>query len=220
MSIFLLISLPLVLKIYILTKHPTLRTINQNYIYSTIILFAITIFSSLYLAEEFILYKILEINYTTKLSLATSIFIKDQVYYYIFPLLIFTFFFTFNPNSILKKNPIFLIYFAFGVLFAKNLELIIANSKVFGTYEYIKIPLLHITELVCTAIICERGISLSMKQNINGYKIIFIPILFLEIIITLLKVLILINMQIYAVIVLIIILGTIILSKRTIGTAK
>ncbi|AAX16708.1 hypothetical protein [Borrelia hermsii] len=220
MNIFLLTSLPLVFKIYMLIKHPQLKPIRQSYINSTSILLAMTIFSLLYLTEEFILYKNLLINYQTKFSLAYSIFVKEQIYYYVFPLFIFTFFFTFNPNSLLKKNPIFLIYFAFGLLLSKNLALIITNSKVFGTYEYIKIPLLHILELIFTAMICEKGIRLHITQNINGYQLIFVPILILEAIITLLKVLILINAQIYALMISIILLGIIILNKKTIGNVK
>ncbi|AHH13689.1 hypothetical protein bhYOR_000184 [Borrelia nietonii YOR] len=220
MNIFLLASLPLVFKIYMLIKHPQLKPIRQNYINSTSILLAMTIFSLLYLTEEFILYKNLLISYQTKFNLAYSIFIKEQIYYYVFPLFIFTFFFTFNPNSLLKKNPIFLIYFAFGLLLSKNLALIITNSKVFGTYEYIKIPLLHILELIFTAMICEKGIRLHITQNINGYQLIFVPILILEAIITLLKVLILINAQIYALITSIILLGIIILNKKAIGNIK
>ncbi|WP_421622905.1 hypothetical protein R5397_03465 [Borrelia sp. MN22-0132] len=220
MNIFLLTSLPLVFKLYMIIKHPQLKLIKQNYIHATSILFAMTIFSLLYLIEEFILYKSLLINYQTKFSLAYSIFIKEQIYYYVFPLFIFTFFFTFNPNSLLKKNPIFLIYFAFGLILSKNLALIITNSKVFGTYEYIKIPLLHILELIFTAIICEKGIRLHITQNINGYQLIFIPILILEAIITFLKVLILTNEQIYALITLIILLGITIVNKKAIGTVK
>ncbi|AHH12205.1 Hypothetical protein BHO_0096400 [Borrelia hermsii YBT] len=220
MNIFLLASLPLVFKIYMLIKHPQLKPIRQSYINSTSILLAMTIFSLLYLTEEFILYKNLLINYQTKFSLAYSIFVKEQIYYYVFPLFIFTFFFTFNPNSLLKKNPIFLIYFAFGLLLSKNLALIITNSKVFGTYEYIKIPLLHILELIFTAMICEKGIRLHITQNINGYQLIFVPILILEAIITLLKVLILINAQIYALMISIILLGIIILNKKAIGNVK
>ncbi|AAX17528.1 hypothetical protein [Borrelia turicatae] len=220
MNIFLLISLPLVFKIYMIINHPQLKLIKQNYIHATSILFAMTIFSLLYLIEEFILYKSLLINYQTKFSLAYSIFIKEQIYYYVFPLFIFTFFFTFNPNSLLKKNPIFLIYFAFGLILSKNLALIITNSKVFGTYEYIKIPLLHILELIFTAIICEKGIRLHITQNINGYQLIFVPILILEAIITFLKVLILTNAQIYALITLIILLGITIVNKKAIGTVK
>ncbi|ANF33687.1 hypothetical protein A7978_00915 [Borrelia turicatae] len=220
MNIFLLISLPLVFKIYMIINHPQLKLIKQNYIHATSILFAMTIFSLLYLIEEFILYKSLLINYQTKFSLAYSIFIKEQIYYYVFPLFIFTFFFTFNPNSLLKKKPIFLIYFAFGLILSKNLALIITNSKVFGTYEYIKIPLLHILELIFTAIICEKGIRLHITQNINGYQLIFVPILILEAIITFLKVLILTNAQIYALITLIILLGITIVNKKAIGTVK
>ncbi|AYE36079.1 hypothetical protein DB313_00955 [Borrelia turcica IST7] len=215
MNIFLLISLPLALKIYTLIKYPQLKQVRQNYIYLMLILFGMTIFFSLYLTEEFILYKILETNYKTNLSLAISIFIKEHLYYYIFPLLIFIFFFTFNPNSLLKKNPIFLIYFAFGLIFSKNLELIIMNSKVFGTYEYIKIPILHIIELVSTAMICERGIRISVIHTINGYKLIFIPLLLLEVIITLLKVLILINMEFYALVISITLMGIIVLNKKS-----
>ncbi|UPA11884.1 hypothetical protein [Borrelia venezuelensis] len=220
MNVFLLISLPLVFKIYMIINHPQLKLIKQNYIHATSILFAMTIFSLLYLIEEFILYKSLLINYQTKFSLAYSIFIKEQIYYYVFPLFIFTFFFTFNPNSLLKKNPIFLIYFAFGLILSKNLALIITNSKAFGTYEYIKIPLLHILELIFTAIICEKGIRLHITQNINGYQLIFVPILILEVIITFLKVLILTNAQIYALITLIILLGITIVNKKAIGTVK
>ncbi|UPA17707.1 hypothetical protein bpuCAU1_000187 [Borrelia puertoricensis] len=220
MNIFLLTSLPLVFKLYMIIKHPQLKLIKQNYIHATSILFAMTIFSLLYLIEEFILYKSLLINYQTKFSLAYSIFIKEQIYYYVFPLFIFTFFFTFNPNSLLKKNPIFLIYFAFGLILSKNLALIITNSKVFGTYEYIKIPLLHILELIFTAIICEKGIRLHITQNINGYQLIFVPTLILEAIITFLKVLILTNAQIYALITLIILLGITIVNKKAIGTVK
>ncbi|WP_232535923.1 hypothetical protein [Borrelia sp. A-FGy1] len=198
MNIFLLVSLPLVLRIYTLIKYPQLKKVKQNYIYLMIALFGITIYFSLYLTEELILYKALEINYKTKLSLAISIFIKEHLYYYIFPLLTFIFFFTFNSDSALKKKPIFLIYFAFSLTFSKNLELIISNSKVFSTYEYIKIPILHIIKFISTAIICERGINFSIIHNINGYKLILIPLLLLEAIITTLKVLILINMQFYA----------------------
>lgn len=107
MNIFLLASLPLVFKIYMLIKHPQLKPIRQNYINSTSILLAMTIFSLLYLTEEFILYKNLLISYQTKFNLAYSIFIKEQIYYYVFPLFIFTFFFTFNPNSLLKKIQYF-----------------------------------------------------------------------------------------------------------------
>ncbi|AJA58378.1 hypothetical protein [Borrelia miyamotoi] len=220
MNIFLLVSLPLAFKIYMKIKHSHLKLIKQSYIHAMLILSAMTIFSLLYLTEEFILYKTLLINYQTKFSLASSIFIKEQIYYYVLPLFIFTFFFTFNPNSLLKKNPIFLTYFAFGLIFSKNLELIITNSKVFGTYEYIKIPLLHILELISTAIICTKGIHLNMIQSTNGYKLIFIPILILEAIITLLKVLILTNAQAYALTILIIILGISILNKKFIKTTK
>ncbi|AHH08152.1 hypothetical protein baBA2_000182 [Borrelia anserina] len=220
MNIFLLTSLPLVLKIYMLIKHHQSKLIKQKYILATSILLAMTIFFLLYLMEEFILYKRLLINYQTKSSLAYSIFIKEQIYYYVLPLFIFTFFFTFNPNSLLKKNPIFLIYFAFGLIFSKNLTLIITNSKVFGTYEYIKIPLLHILEFIFTAIICEKGINLYITQNMNGYQLIFIPILALETIITLLKVLILINSQIYVLIIFIILLGITIFHKKAIRTVK
>ncbi|BDU63130.1 hypothetical protein BOFE_06700 [Candidatus Borrelia fainii] len=220
MNIFLLTSLPLVFKIYMIIKHPQLKLIKQNYIHAISILLAMTIFSLLYLTEEFILYKSLLINYQTKFSLAYSIFIKEQIYYYVFPLFIFTFFFTLNPKSLLKKNSIFLIYFAFGLIFSKNLTLIITNSKVFGTYEYIKIPLLHILELIFTAIICEKGICLHITQSINGYQLIFVPILILEAIITFLKVLILTNAQIYALITLIILLGITIINKKVIGTVK
>ncbi|AHH10345.1 hypothetical protein bcCo53_000184 [Borrelia coriaceae] len=220
MNIFLLTSLPLVLKIYMLIKHAELKLIKQNYINAISVLFAMTFFALLYLTEEFILYKNLLINYQTKFKLAHSIFIKEQVYYYIFPLFIFTFLFTFNPNSFLKKNPIFLIYFAFGLIFSKNLALIITNSKVLGTYEYIKLPLLHIIELIFTAIICEKGIHLYVTQNINGYQLIFIPILILEAIITLLKVLILTNEQMYALIISIILLSITIIKKKSIGILK
>nr|WP_084538469.1 hypothetical protein [Borrelia persica] len=220
MNIFLLVSLPLTLKIYMQIRHPQLKLIKQNYAYAMSILLAITIFSLLYLTEEFILYKNLLINYQTKFSLMYSIFIKEQMYYYIFPLLIFTLFFTLNPSSLLKNNPIFLIYFAFGIIFAKNISLIIASNKVFSTYEYIQIPLIHMLELILTAIICENGMRLHITQNINGYQAIFVPILILEIIITLLKACILINEQIYSLIILIILLGITILSKKTIGILK
>ncbi|WP_306701178.1 hypothetical protein [Borrelia sp. BU AG58] len=88
------------------------------------------------------------------------------------------------------------------------------NSKVFGTYEYIKIPMLHIMELVFTAIICERGVRLSVMHNTNGYKLIFVPLLLLEAIITLLKVLILINMQFYSLLIATAILGIMALNKK------
>ncbi|UER67386.1 hypothetical protein LKV13_00930 [Borrelia sp. BU AG58] len=214
MNIFLLVSLPLVLAIYTSIRYPLLRKIKRNHTYSMISLFGMTIFFSLYLVEEFILYKTLEINYRTSLCLAISILIKEHLYYYVFPLLIFIFFFTFNPNSQLKNSPLSLLYFAFGVIFAKNLELIIMNSKVFGTYEYIKIPMLHIMELVFTAIICERGVRLSVMHNTNGYKLIFVPLLLLEAIITLLKVLILINMQFYSLLIATAILGIMALNKK------
>lgn len=68
--------------------------------------------------------------------------------------------------------------------------------------------------------ICEKGIRLHITQNINGYQLIFVPILILEAIITLLKVLILINAQIYALITSIILLGIIILNKKAIGNIK
>ncbi|BCR21627.1 hypothetical protein [Borrelia sp. HM] len=222
MNLFLLVSLPLAFKIYMIVKHPNIKLIKKSYIHLLLILYAMTIFSLLYLIEEFILYRTLIINYQTKLSLAASIFIKEQIYYYTFPLFIFTFFFTFNPNSILKTNPIFLTYFAFGLILSQNLELIITNSKVFGTYEYIKIPLLHIIELISTAIICERGIYLHKTRKINGYKSIFIPILILEAIITFLKVLILTNIQIHILTILIIILviTVLILNKKFIGNSK
>ncbi|WKC57765.1 hypothetical protein [Borrelia sp. P9F1] len=215
MNVFLLVSLPLVLKIYTLIKYPQLRKIKQKYAYSMLALLGMTAFSSLYLTEEFILYKILEINYRTILSLAISIFIKEHLYYYVFPILIFVFFSTFNPNSQIKNNPIFLIYFAFGIIFSKNLEIIIMNSKIFGTYEYIKMPALHIVELVFTAIICEKGIRLSVTRNINGYKLIFIPLLLLEVTITLLKVLILINMQLYSLVISIALMGIVFLNKNS-----
>ncbi|ACH93146.1 hypothetical protein [Borrelia duttonii] len=220
MNVFLIVSLPLVLKIYMQIKHPQLKLIKQTYTYAMSILLAATIFSLLYLIEEFILYKNLLINYQTKFDLIYSIFIKEQIYYYIFPLFIFTFFFTLNPNSLLRNNPIFLIYFAFGLVFSKNISLLITNSKVFGTYEYIKIPLIHMLELIFTAIICEKGIRLHLTQNINGYQAIFIPILTLEIIITLLKVFILINQQIYSLAISLILLGITILNKKAIGSIK
>ncbi|UGQ16997.1 hypothetical protein [Borrelia sp. RT1S] len=215
MNVFLLTSLPLVLKIYISVRYPQLRKIKRNYAYSAMALLGMAVFSSLYLTEEFILYKILEVNHKTSLSLAVSVLIKEHLYYYVFPILIFVFFSTFNPNSQLKNNPIFLLYFAFGIIFSKNLEIVIMNSKVFGMYEYIKIPILHMMELVFTALICERGVRLTVIHNTNGYKLIFMPLLLLEVTITILKVLILINMQFYSLVIATILVGVVFLNKHS-----
>ncbi len=93
MSLFLLTSLPLILKIYINTQLKQSKTKNtQAHILA--IFFAITIFSFLYLTQEFILYRSFELNYTSRINLGISIFIKEHLYYYILPLLIFIFFFT------------------------------------------------------------------------------------------------------------------------------
>ncbi len=158
MSLFLLTSLPLILKIYINTQLKQSKTKNtQAHILA--IFFAITIFSFLYLTQEFILYRSFELNYTSRINLGISIFIKEHLYYYILPLLIFIFFFTLNETSSFNKNSTILIYFAFGLIFSKNLEIVILNSKIFGIYEYIELPILNAIELIFSAIIFEKKVK-------------------------------------------------------------
>ncbi|EEF84729.1 hypothetical protein [Borreliella spielmanii] len=200
MSLFLLTSLPLMLKIYINTQLRQSKTKNIQ-AHALAIFFAITIFCFLYLTQEFILYRSFELNYTSKINLGISIFIKEHLYYYIFPLLIFIFFFTLNENSSFRVNLTILIYFAFGLIFSKNLEIVILNSKIFGVYEYIELPILNAIELIFSAIIFENKIKQCEKYSIKEYKIILTPILFLELFIATLKTLILTNMSIYALII-------------------
>ncbi len=158
MSLFLLTSLPLILKIYINTQLKQSKTKNtQAHILA--IFFAITIFSFLYLTQEFILYRSFELNYTSRINLGISIFIKEHLYFYILPLLIFIFFFTLNETSSFNKNSTILIYFAFGLIFSKNLEIVILNSKIFGIYEYIELPILNAIELIFSAIIFEKKVK-------------------------------------------------------------
>ncbi|WKC87881.1 hypothetical protein [Borreliella japonica] len=216
MSLFLLTSLPLILKIYINTQLRQNKTKNTQ-AHSLAIFFAITIFSFLYLTQEFILYRSFELNYTSPISLGISIFIKEHLYYYIFPLLIFIFFFTLNENSSFKKNLTILIYFAFGLIFSKNLEIIILNSKIFGLYEYIQLPILNAIELIFSAIIFEKKIKKCQKYSVKEYKIIFLPILFLELFIATLKTLILTNMGIYALIIFSLILIIIAINNKYTG---
>ncbi|WP_424632279.1 hypothetical protein [Borreliella lusitaniae] len=197
MSLFLLTSLPLILKIYMNTRLKQIKTKNiQAHI--LVIFFAITFFSFLYLTQEFILYKSFELNYTSRVNLGISIFIKEHLYRYIFPLLIFMFFFTLNENSSFRKNLEILIYFAFGLIFSKNLEIVILNSKIFGIYEYIELPILNAIELIFSAIIFEKKIEKYQKCSAKEYKNILFPILFLGLFISTLKTLILTNMSIYA----------------------
>ncbi|WP_215539188.1 hypothetical protein [Borreliella bavariensis] len=205
MSLFLLTSLPLIFKIYMNTQLKQSKTKNtQAHILA--IFFAITIFSFLYLTQEFILYRSFELNYTSRISLGISIFIKEHLYYYIVPLLIFIFFFTLNETSSFNKNSTILIYFAFGLIFSKNLEIAILNSKIFGIYEYIELPILNAIELIFSAIIFEKKIKKCQKYSIKEYKIILSPIIFLGLFIATLKTLILTNMSIYALIMLALVL--------------
>lgn len=205
MSLFLLTSLPLIFKIYITTQLKQSKTKNtQAHILA--IFFAITIFSFLYLTQEFILYRSFELNYTSRISLGISIFIKEHLYYYIVPLLIFIFFFTLNETSSFNKNSTILIYFAFGLIFSKNLEIVILNSKIFGIYEYIELPILNAIELIFSAIIFEKKIKKCQKYSLKEYKIILSPIIFLGLFIATLKTLILTNMSIYALIMLALVL--------------
>lgn len=205
MSLFLLTSLPLIFKIYMNTQLKQSKTKNtQAHILA--IFFAITIFSFLYLTQEFILYRSFELNYTSRISLGISIFIKEHLYYYIVPLLIFIFFFTLNETSSFNKNSTILIYFAFGLIFSKNLEIVILNSKIFGIYEYIELPILNAIELIFSAIIFEKKIKKCQKYSLKEYKIILSPIIFLGLFIATLKTLILTNMSIYALIMLALVL--------------
>ncbi|AIJ29561.1 YIP1 family protein [Borreliella valaisiana] len=197
MNLFLLTSLPLILKIYMNTQFKQSKTKNIQ-AHALVIFLAITIFSFLYLTQEFILYKSFELNYTSRITLGISIFIKEHLYYYIFPLLIFIFFFTLNENSSFRKNLTILIYFAFGLIFSKNLEIVILNSKIFGIYEYIELPILNAIELIFSAIIFEKTFKKCQKYSAKEYKIILSPILFLGLFIATLKTLILTNMGIYA----------------------
>ncbi|WP_210360634.1 hypothetical protein [Borreliella valaisiana] len=197
MNLFLLTSLPLILKIYMNTQFKQSKTKNIQ-AHALVIFLAITIFSFLYLTQEFILYKSFELNYTSRITLGISIFIKEHLYYYIFPLLIFIFFFTLNENSSFRKNLTILIYFAFGLMFSKNLEIVILNSKIFGIYEYIELPILNAIELIFSAIIFEKTFKKCQKYSAKEYKIILSPILFLGLFIATLKTLILTNMGIYA----------------------
>ncbi|WP_215536992.1 hypothetical protein [Borreliella bavariensis] len=205
MSLFLLTSLPLIFKIYMNTQLKQSKTKNtQAHILA--IFFAITIFSFLYLTQEFILYRSFELNYTSRISLGISIFIKEHLYYYIVPLLIFIFFFTLNETSSFNKNSTILIYFGFGLIFSKNLEIVILNSKIFGIYEYIELPILNAIELIFSAIIFEKKIKKCQKYSLKEYKIILSPIIFLGLFIATLKTLILTNMSIYALIMLALVL--------------
>ncbi|WP_215535167.1 hypothetical protein [Borreliella bavariensis] len=205
MSLFLLTSLPLIFKIYMNTQLKQSKTKNtQAHILA--IFFAITIVSFLYLTQEFILYRSFELNYTSRISLGISIFIKEHLYYYIVPLLIFIFFFTLNETSSFNKNSTILIYFAFGLIFSKNLEIVILNSKIFGIYEYIELPILNAIELIFSAIIFEKKIKKCQKYSLKEYKIILSPIIFLGLFIATLKTLILTNMSIYALIMLALVL--------------
>ncbi|WP_187982757.1 hypothetical protein [Borreliella bavariensis] len=205
MSLFLLTSLPLIFKIYMNTQLKQSKTKNiQAHILA--IFFAITIFSFLYLTQEFILYRSFELNYTSRISLGISIFIKEHLYYYIVPLLIFIFFFTLNETSSFNKNSTILIYFAFGLIFSKNLEIVILNSKIFGIYEYIELPILNAIELIFSAIIFEKKIKKCQKYSLKEYKIILSPIIFLGLFIATLKTLILTNMSIYTLIMLVLVL--------------
>nr|WP_267506909.1 hypothetical protein [Borreliella bavariensis] len=205
MSLFLLTSLPLIFKIYMNTQLKQSKTKNtQAHILA--IFFAITIFSFLYLTQEFILYRSFELNYTSRISLGISIFIKEHLYYYIVPLLTFIFFFTLNETSSFNKNSTILIYFAFGLIFSKNLEIVILNSKIFGIYEYIELPILNAIELIFSAIIFEKKIKKCPKYSLKEYKIILSPIIFLGLFIATLKTLILTNMSIYALIMLALVL--------------
>ncbi|WP_301409617.1 hypothetical protein [Borreliella tanukii] len=200
MNLFLLTSLPLILKIYMNTQLKQSKTKNAQ-AHVLVIFFAITIFSFLYLTQEFILYRSFELNYTSRISLGISIFIKEHLYYYIFPLLIFIFFFTLNENSSFRKNLTILIHFAFGLIFSKNLEIAILNSKIFGVYEYIELPIINTIELIFSAIIFEKTIKKCQKYSVKEYKIILSPILFLGLFIATLKTLILTNMGIYTLII-------------------
>ncbi|WKC80523.1 hypothetical protein [Borreliella tanukii] len=200
MNLFLLTSLPLILKIYMNTQLKQSKTKNTQ-AHVLVIFFAITIFSFLYLTQEFILYRSFELNYTSRISLGISIFIKEHLYYYIFPLLIFIFFFTLNENSSFRKNLTILIHFAFGLIFSKNLEIAILNSKIFGIYEYIELPIINTIELIFSAIIFEKTIKKCQKYSVKEYKIILSPILFLGLCIATLKTLILTNMGIYTLII-------------------
>lgn len=205
MSLFLLTSLPLIFRIYMNTQLKQSKTKNtQAHILA--IFFAITIFSFLYLTQEFILYRSFELNYISRISLGISIFIKEHLYYYIVPLLIFIFFFTLNETSSFNKNSTILIYFAFGLIFSKNLEIVILNSKIFGIYEYIELPILNAIELIFSAIIFEKKIKKCQKYSLKEYKIILSPIIFLGLFIATLKTLILTNMSIYALIMLALVL--------------
>ncbi|WKC77766.1 hypothetical protein QIA31_01455 [Borreliella turdi] len=197
MSLFLLTSLPLILTIYMNTQLKESKTKNTQ-AHVLAIFFAITIFSFLYLTQEFILYRSFDLNYASRISLGITIFIKEHLYYYIFPLLIFMFFFTLNENSSFKKNSTILIYFTFGLIFSKNLEIAILNSKIFGIYEYIELPILNAIELIVSSIIFEKKIEKGQKYSAKAYKIILSPILFLGLFITTLKTLILTNMSLYA----------------------
>lgn len=200
MNLFLLTSLPLILKIYMNTQLKQNKPKNTQ-AHALVIFLAITIFSFLYLTQEFILYRSFELNYTSRITLGISIFIKEHLYYYIFPLLMFMFFFTLNENSSFRKNLTILIYFTFGLIFSKNLEIIILNSKIFGIYEYIELPILNIIELVFSATIFEKTLKKCQKCSAKEYKIILSPILFLGLFIATLKTLILTNMGIYALII-------------------
>ncbi|WPM06106.1 YIP1 family protein [Borreliella sinica] len=213
MNLFLLTSLPLILQIYMSTQLRQNKTKNTQ-AHALAIFFAITIFSFLYLTQEFILYKSFELDYTSRISLGISIFIKEHLYYYIFPLLIFIFFFTLNENSSFKKKITILIYFAFGLIFSKNLEIAILNSKTFEIYEYIELPILNAVELIFSAIIFEKKIKKCQKCSAKEYKIILLPILFLGLFITILKTLILTNMRIYALIIFALILILIVINIK------
>ncbi|AJA90633.1 membrane protein [Borreliella chilensis] len=213
MSLFLLTSLPIVLKIYMNTQLKQTKPKNTQ-AHALIIFFAITIFAFLYLTQEFILYRPFELNYTSRVNLGISIFIKDHLYYYIFPLLIFIFFFTLNENSPFKKNLTILTYFAFGLTFSKNLEIVILNSKIFGIYEYIELPILNAIELILSAVIFEKKIKKCQNCSTKEYKMIFLPILLLGLFIATLKTLILINMSIYALIIFALVLLSIAINNK------
>ncbi|OJH15605.1 membrane protein, partial [Borreliella bissettiae] len=100
------------------------------------------------------------------------------------------------------KKLTILIYFTFGLIFSKNLEIIILNSKIFGIYEYIELPILNAIELIFSATIFEKKIKNCQKYSVKEYKIILSPIIFLGLFIAILKTLILTNMRIYALIIL------------------
>ncbi|MBB6213177.1 hypothetical protein QIA17_01465 [Borreliella californiensis] len=213
MSLFLLTSLPLILKIYMNIRLKQSQTKNTQ-AHVLVIFLAITMFSFLYLTQEFILYRSFELDYTSRINLGISIFIKEHLYYYIFPLLIFIFFFTLNDNSLFKKNLTILIYFAFGLIFSKNLEIILLNSKIFGIYEYIELPILNAIELIFSATIFEKKIKKCQKYSAKEYKTILSPILYLGLFIATLKTLILTNMSIYALILLGLVLISIAINNK------